>query len=198
MLSVRWVRLWQSLECPDLWPAPNSFSKRLLLSCLRMFQTKICQLWNKTNNNKEGLWLFPLAIRSNSCKWPTTEFGKVLGKALVYVLPCFPKDHLLTLLPDKELSFHSLGVIFSELSDSKKCSLLLRKPLAPAWAQGHLHCPGVKPSRTGHQSVLISLRPPFPSAWSSWVGMLSLPSRASHAQILLITSYCRPVIYGCL
>lgn len=135
-----WHMCWASVEWGFSWalctrvcrPAPNSICKRLLLSCRRMFQTKLCQLWHKTNNNKEGLWLFPRVIQSNSCKWPATAFGKVLGKALLYVWPRFPKDHLLTVLQDKESSLHSPRVIFSMLSDrKKKCLQSLGKPVVP-------------------------------------------------------------------
>lgn len=65
---------------------------------------------------------------------------------------------------------------FSVLFDSKKCSLLMRKRLAPAWEWGHLHCLRVKPARTGHQSALISLHPPFPSAWGRWAALITIQS----------------------
>lgn len=200
-----WHMCWASVERGFSWalctrvcrPAPNSICKRLLLSCRRMFQTKLCQLWHKTNNNKEGLWLFPRVIQSNSCKWPATAFGKVLGKALLYVWPRFPKDHLLTVLQDKESSLHSPRVIFSMLSDRKKsaCSpwgslwYLVPLPGSKVSQAQPLECP-----RVGGLRNCRALLPPFPSAQGSRVGMLAFLPAAANTQILLIPSWSRPVI----
>lgn len=180
------------LVCPDLWPVPNSFCKRLLLSRLRMFPTRICQLWHKNNNNKEGLWLSPVTILSNSSKCPTTAFGKVLGKAWVYVLPCFPKVHLLTLLLDKGLSF----IFF--------CAFWQQKMLT-AHEEAPGTCLAVRPPPLPRSETSQDWSPVCPHILAPTLPFSMRQVGCSHyhpepqtTHILLITSYGRPVFYGCL
>lgn len=130
---------------------------------------------------------------SNSFKRPATAFGKVLGKALVCVLPCFLKDHLLTMLQDEELTLHSPSAIFSMLSDSKKCPwhvvLFPKSEVGQERSLVYPHACGLRGLR--------ALLPLFPSSGGSCLGMLSFLRRASNTRIWLISSKSRAVISGC-
>lgn len=97
------------------WSAPNCFSKMLLLLCLCMLQTVVCQLWHRTSRNKAGLSPFPLVTLCSSLhlgkrlEKTLFAFSHVFPKAMCW--PCFRMEH--------KLPLHSPSGIASMLSDSK-------------------------------------------------------------------------------
>lgn len=148
---------WASVEWGFSWalctrvcrPAPNSICKRLLLSCWRMFQTKICQLWHKTNDNKEGLWLCsPVWSSLTAASDQPLHLERCLGR------PCFMFDHgfpkticWLYSRTKSRVCTHPVSFF--------PCSLIERN--LPAVPGTLFPSPGARSARPGHWSVLVSV-----------------------------------------